>query len=107
VDRARPDDDDQPFVAPVQDARDLVAPAGDRLRAVVAEGELLEEDRRRNERSEALDPQVAGPVDGRAQSETPFKTGTAPGRPGTRAFLMIEASARPGKSCGCLRRRIE
>ena len=60
VDRARPDHHDEPVVLAVEDARDLLAAAADGHGGRLAERELLEQDRRRQERPEALDAEVAG-----------------------------------------------
>src|SRR4029453_8139571 len=60
VDRARPDDDDEPVVLPPEDAADLRAGPGHGLGAPLAQRLLLEEDQRWQERPEALDAQVAG-----------------------------------------------
>src|SRR5438093_7290856 len=60
VDRTRADDDDEPIVFAPEDAADLLARPRHGLGAVVAERLFLEQDQRRQERSEALDAQVAG-----------------------------------------------
>src|SRR5256885_3725150 len=60
VDRAGAHDDDQAVALAAQDAGDFLARAGDDLRALVAQRQLLEEDRRRQQRPDALDVQVAG-----------------------------------------------
>src|SRR3989442_12417392 len=60
VDRARSDDHDEPVVLASEDAADVAARAGDRLGAALVERLLLEQDRRRQERAEALDPKIAG-----------------------------------------------
>src|SRR5438128_2656973 len=60
VDRARPDDHDEPVVLAAEDAADVAARARDGLGAALVERLLLEQDRRRQERAEALDPKIAG-----------------------------------------------
>src|SRR3989442_6871178 len=60
VERAGSDDHDEPVVLASEDAADVAARAGDRLGAALVERLLLEQDRRRQERAEALDPKIAG-----------------------------------------------
>src|SRR2546425_8014908 len=55
VDGAGTDDDEQAAVFAAQDAGDLLAGAADDQRALLAERQLLEQDRRRGERADALD----------------------------------------------------
>jgi cobaltochelatase CobN len=61
VDRARTGDDDEPVVLAAQDARDLVAAAADGDRRGLGERQLLEQDRRGQQWTDALDSEVAGP----------------------------------------------
>src|SRR2546428_5241942 len=60
VDGAGADDDEQAVVLAGQDANDLLAGAADDERAQLTQRQLLEENRRREQRPDALDVQVAG-----------------------------------------------
>jgi cobaltochelatase CobN len=68
VDRARPDDDQQAVVAPVQDVRGLLAPARHAGGALLGERELLHQDGRRQQRADVLDTEVVGPMQHRQAS---------------------------------------
>src|SRR5262245_9108997 len=58
VDGAWAHDHHEPVVAAVEDTTDLLTPARDRQRAPLGEGQLLEQDGRRDERAKALDAEV-------------------------------------------------
>ena len=60
VDRARTDHDQQPVVLATQDRTDLLAPARDPDRVLAGQRQLLEQEGRRHQRSDALDAEVAG-----------------------------------------------
>src|SRR3989442_14897185 len=60
VDGAGADDDEQAVVLAGQDANDLLAGAADDERAQLTQRQLLEEDRRREQRPDAPDGPVAG-----------------------------------------------
>ena len=85
VDRARADDDEEPVVAAVQDVHDLAPTARDGLRAAVAERQLLEQDRRRDERAETRDPEIARALGHGAESTTRGAGRRAPARERTRS----------------------
>jgi hypothetical protein len=60
--RAGPDYDDQPVVLPRQDVSDLGAALPDQRRGLLANRQLLHQDRRRDQRPQLLDPEVVGLV---------------------------------------------
>ena len=63
VDRARPHDDDQAIVLAAQHLGDGGARVGDGRRGGLRQRQVLHEDRGRDERPDALDPEVVGGVE--------------------------------------------
>ena len=60
VNRARADDDGEPRIGAAEDVHQRHARVGDEVRRLLADGDLLEQDRRRNERPHVPDAQIVG-----------------------------------------------
>ena len=63
VDRAGPDDDHQARIAPFDDRGDRGAGVGDDIRGALADRDLLEKDRRRDQRPNVADAEIVGRPD--------------------------------------------
>jgi hypothetical protein len=78
VDGARAHDDDEAVVLTPQDSHDRLPPVADGGRAALAEGQFLQQDRRREEGPEALDAKISRSL---GHEEVPYLTVTAPSKP--------------------------
>jgi hypothetical protein len=68
VHAARADDGEQPVVGPLEDRRDVVAPTQNDFRLFGGQGQLVEYQRRRQERDDLLDALVANVLAGTGEA---------------------------------------